>query len=138
MSKTAWKQRERDAAAIFGAQRSIANSSGRADQDGSDSTHPRLHIEVKSYKRHAAWTLWCAARVAAMKARDKAKVFGRKPIVLALAQDHQAGLLLCIHEGDFHHAIEEWCVAQPQEVLGPLCVRIAARRRKIEEGELSP
>ena len=135
MSRTAWKARERDAAAIFGTRRATCNSSGRPDFDGSDSTHERLHIEVKSYKRHAAWTLWCAAREVAHKACAKAKAFGRKPIVLALAQDHKAGLLLCVHEDEMAAVIVEWLVAQEEPVVSRITQAVSQRRWAMREGE---
>lgn len=43
-----WKARERQAAALFGARRQrCSGSSGRDDLSRSDSTHPRLFLEVK-------------------------------------------------------------------------------------------
>ena len=46
--RSTWKKRETQAAALFGARRQrCSGSSGRDDLSRSDSTHPRLFLEVK-------------------------------------------------------------------------------------------
>ncbi len=128
--------RERTAAAIFGCERSVVNgTAARADADGSDTTHQRLHIEVKNLAKLAVWTMFDKTRAVAHKACRKAKAYGRKPIVLMLSQNGKPGFLICVHSDEFEAVVEEWCVAQPEAVMAKFCQRVSNRRWAKREGE---
>lgn len=103
-SRSAWKQRERAAAGLFGAKRQpCSGSSGRDDQTRSDSTHPRLFVETKLKANHAVRTLFD-------KTRELARKEG-KTAVLALASKHKPGVLVCIHSDDLAAVLREFAVA---------------------------
>lgn len=136
MSKSGWQQRERDAAAFFGAKRSVVNSTAsRLDADGSDTDHEFLFIEIKNLASQYVWSLWDKTRAIAWKAAKKAKAFGRKPIVLMLSQNEKPGFMVCVHSDEFVAVVEEWLIILPEEVLAPLCQRVSQRRWAAREGE---
>jgi hypothetical protein len=94
MADKAWKAFERRVAAFWGCLRNIGSGTlGRPDLlSASDSTHPRLFIEAKHHKRHAARTLWD-------KTKALAKKEGKTPI-LALGDCGRPGWLAVIHSDD--------------------------------------
>jgi len=92
-SRSAWKARERQAAALFGARRQrCSGSSGRDDCSRSDSTHPTLFLETKLRASHAAVALFDETRALARKE-------GKTPVV-ALAQKNRPGVLLVLDPAD--------------------------------------
>lgn len=95
-----WQKREQSAAALFGASRQYGSGSGgRADQTTSDSDHPRIYLETKTYARQAVRSLWRDTLLAARKEG--------KTAVLALYEKSKAGALLVIHESDLDAVCEE-------------------------------
>jgi hypothetical protein len=110
MPDTAFKQRERDAAAFWGTLRAANNSSGRPDYDGSDSLHPRIHLETKLRKTQLR-SLWESAKKKALKFRVK------KTPVLMVAQKNCPGFLVCVHSDDFELACQEWLVCQDEDTI---------------------
>ncbi len=121
--RSTWKRRESQAAAIFGARRNVlSGSSGRDDRDTSDSTHSRLHIEVKLRESHSIFELW----------RKTNKLAGIKTPVIMLAEKNHGGFLACAHASHLEAVVEEWCVVQSDDVLNDLCERIRARRTERE------
>jgi hypothetical protein len=99
-SKSAWKARERQAAALFGARRQrCSGSSGRDDCSRSDSTHPALFIETKLRASHAAVALYDETRALARKE-------GKIPVV-ALAQKGRPGVLLVVDPNDLGAVAKE-------------------------------
>ena len=88
-----WKNHERKVAAFFGALRQrLSGSSGRPDETASDTTHPRLFIEVKYRAVHTVRTLFDSTRALAIKE-------GKAPVV-ALVDRGKPGFLLCVHSDD--------------------------------------
>jgi len=91
MGDTAWKERERQVARWFGAERVVGSGCdakyGRTS--ASDSTHGRLFIETKHRVKHTAVTLWDSVQV-------KARQEGKTPVV-ALAERGRPGFWLVIH-----------------------------------------
>jgi len=92
-SRSTWKRRERDSAALFGTRRQIGSGSGgRADQTRSDSLHPRIFLETKLRASSAVRTLF--DKTAAMaKAESKIPVLalfdkGRPGALLVFSADH--------------------------------------------------
>ncbi len=126
--RSTWKARERQAAAIFGAKRNVlSGSSGRSDRDTSDSTHERLHIEVKLRQRHSIFELW-------RKCNPRETTAGPdKTSVLMLAEKHHESFLVCVLATELEALFEEWAVVQPDNVLNFLCERIRLRRIEREE-----
>jgi hypothetical protein len=100
MADAAWKQRERQAAAVFGARRArLSGSSGCEGESSSDSTHPRLYIETKLRAKHTTRTLHDDVRA-------KAKAEGKAPVLL-LADGGRPGLLVVIHTDDLDRVLAE-------------------------------
>ena len=94
-----WKKAEGRVAALFGARRPpLSGSSGRDDTTCSDSTHPRLFIEVKYRERHTVRTLYDKTKILAKKE-------GKIP-VLALIDKNRPGFLICVHSDDLPAAAE--------------------------------
>jgi hypothetical protein len=92
-SKSAWTQRERDAASLFGSRRQVCSgSSNRPDRSRSDSRHDVIFLETKLRQHHAAVTLFD-------QTRKLARLEGKVPVV-ALATKHRAGLVLMIAPED--------------------------------------
>jgi hypothetical protein len=121
--RSTWKARERQAAAIFGARRNVlSGSSGRDDRDTSDSTHDRLHIEVKLRESHSIFGLWAFAIKSAKKNRPM------KIPVIMLAEKNHVGFMVCVHDQNLEQLAEEWCVVQSDSTLNDLCERIRLRR----------
>lgn len=89
-SRSAWKRREAQAAALVGARRQrCSGSSGRPDCSRSDSTHPSLFIETKLRMSHAARKLHDAVKIHAEREH--------KTPVLMLADKGRPGVLICVH-----------------------------------------
>ena len=108
-SRSTWKRRERDSAAIFGARRQVGSGSGgRADQTRSDSTHPSLFIETKLRASSAVRSLW-------EKTNDFAKAEGKTP-VLMLYDKGKTGGLVVVHEQHLEAFVHEWLVANGERV----------------------
>lgn len=94
-----WKRAERVVARFFGAERAPAGSNGRPDRTMSDSTHPRLYIEVKYREKSFVRTVWSDAK---KKAKKEKKV----PVV-GISEKNQNGVLLVIHQDDFDEVARE-------------------------------
>ena len=94
MGDTAWKERERQVARWFGAERTVGSGSdakyGRTS--ASDSTHKKLYVETKHRVKYAVVTLWDSVKG---KARQEKKV-----PVIALAERGRPGFWLVMHCGD--------------------------------------
>ena len=104
-----WKKAEGRVAALFGARRQpLSGSSGRDDTTRSDTTHPRLFVEVKYRERHAVRTWFDAIK-------DLARREGKTP-VLALIDKGRPGFLLCNHSDDLSIVVAELCAAN----IGPI------------------
>jgi hypothetical protein len=90
-----WQQFEERAAAFFGSKRQVlSGSANRKDLDGSDSMHPRLHIEAKLREKHGVFRILDLARVAAMKAGWALQLKGikvQKKVVLCLQEKGKPG-----------------------------------------------
>ncbi|MBV8463275.1 MAG: hypothetical protein JO368_08280 [Acidimicrobiales bacterium] len=88
-----WQRAEARAAALFGAARSVlSGSAGRGDRTASDSTHPRLFLEVKLQATSAVRTLWEATRTKALKE-------GKVPVVVLCAKN-KPGVLVVVSGDD--------------------------------------
>jgi len=104
-----WKQRERQAAALFGARRQVlSGSAGRDDRSRSDSTHERLFLETKLRASHAAVALYDDTKVLARKE-------GKVPVVI-LAQKGRPGVVLVIAPEDLQAVAYEYAVAREKEI----------------------
>jgi len=102
--KSTWKQREREAASLFGSKRQrCSGSSGRGDCSRSDSTHATLFIETKLRASHAAVALFEATRILARRE-------GKIPVI-ALAQKGRPGVLLVIDPADLAAVAREYAEA---------------------------
>lgn len=100
-----WQKREQNGAALFGARRQPGSGSqGNPNRSTSDSDHETLYIEMKTYARHAARTLW---RDALLSARKEGKT-----AVLLLYEKHKPGALICVHEADMDLVAAEWLLAK--------------------------
>src|SRR4051794_19048739 len=109
--RSTWKGRERRAAALFGAQRQVlSGSAGRPDRSASDSTHPRIFMEVKLRKIHTVRTLHEKVRLAASHE-------GKVP-VLALATKGRPGFLLVVDSRDLPRLVAEYAAANPHTLSG--------------------
>jgi hypothetical protein len=110
-SRSPWKGRERQAAALFGARRQVlSGSAGRSDRPASDSTHERNFLEIKLRKIHAVRTLLDAVR-------DSARHEGKIP-VLGLASKDRAGLLLVVDSLDRPRLVTEFAAADSDLASG--------------------
>jgi hypothetical protein len=98
MADKAWKAAERSIAKSFGALRNSL-SGGNSKLTKSDTTHPRLFIEVKWRVKHTAVTLW-----------DKTKVLasgeGKRPVV-ALREKGRPGFWVLVHINDLRAVADE-------------------------------
>lgn len=110
-SASAWKQRERDMAALFGAKRArCSGSSGREDCSRSDSTHYSLFIETKLQGGpNATRTLLDATRQLATKEG--------KAAVLGIASKARQGFMLVVHSDDFEAIVAEYVAANASDEL---------------------
>lgn len=129
---TRWKEREADAAALFGARRRIlsGNMGGRPDREGSDSTHPRLWIEVKKLARTALRTLWDRTHREEMRRRTFQS--GPKPVVLVIYDRAKRGGIIAVHEDDFAEVAIEWLAARSDEALNGIEAAVRVRRSGLE------
>lgn len=101
MSNSAWKQRERSGAASFGAKRTIGSGSlGREDRTSSDTTHPKLFIEIKLRAKHTVLSLY--DKVAKLARREK-----KTPAIL-LAEKNRPGFWLLVKLEDLEEISEEY------------------------------
>jgi hypothetical protein len=130
-----WQQFEERAAAFFGSKRQVlSGSANRKDLDGSDSMHPRLHIEAKLREKHGVFRILDLARVAAMKAGWALQLKGikvQKKVVLCLQEKGKPGFMVCAHSDDFREVVTEWLVAQDENVLED--VKQAVRLRRFQQ-----
>ena len=103
-NKGAWKAAEEWLAQIFGAHRRplSGNTSGRDDQDGSDTTHPALYLEAKLRSEHSVRKLHDHCR-------KRAK--GR-PVVIGLRDKGRPGGLIVVHDSDLPALCVEWLKSQ--------------------------
>lgn len=85
------KAAERRIAGLFGTRRTPLSGSNSA-HTASDTLHPELFIEVKSYKRQAVQSLYDKTRTLAAKEK--------KLPILALHQTNRQGALIVVHESD--------------------------------------
>jgi hypothetical protein len=105
-SRSAWQQRERNAAALFGSKRQPwSGSGGREDCTRSDSTHDRLFIETKLRASCATRSLFDATKALA-------RAEGKTP-VLALATKGKPGLLIVVASEDLPKLVREFAKAHP-------------------------
>jgi hypothetical protein len=110
-SRSSWKRRERNAAALFGSRRKVlSGSSGRDDQTCSDSDHPRLFIEGKLRAASSVRSLW-------EKTRELAKREGKVP-VLTLYTKHKPGALVVVHENDLVIVAAELAALKQGQTVG--------------------
>jgi hypothetical protein len=131
MMPVSWKRREAEAADLFGARRNVlSGSSGRADRDSSDSTHPRIFIETKLRASSAVRTLWERTRILAGKRPRKFQGGLRAP-VLVLYDKGKHGALIVVHEADFGEVAAEWLAARCDQEL--LEIEAAVARRRADE-----
>ncbi len=92
-NRRTWKNTESELAELFGCKRRpLSGSSGRADLDSSDSTHPTLFLEAKLRAAHPIWSLHDSC---------KKKAKGR-PIVMGIKRKGSPGMILCVHTEDLH------------------------------------
>jgi hypothetical protein len=92
-SRSPWKGRERQAAALLGARRqALSGSAGRPDRSASDSTRIRLYMEVKPRQKHTVHSLYAKVKTAA--GREKTIP------VLVLASKRRPGHLLVVASRD--------------------------------------
>ena len=107
MADKRWKRREREAAKIFGVERTPL-SGGNSRHTRSDSLHPALYLEVKSAKRHKIWSLLDTTR-------DRAKKERKTPVVLVY-RDGSKGALICTHQSDLLVMMEEYLKVRGYEI----------------------
>jgi hypothetical protein len=106
---TAWKKRERKAAAAFGVKRTIGSGSlGREDRTCSDSTHDRLFIETKLRKVHTVVALW--DKTAKLAKKEK-----KIPVVM-LAQHNRPGLWVMCKLDDLPIVTAEYAAARAAQL----------------------
>lgn len=92
-SRSAWKRRERAAAALFGSRRApLSGSNG--GQTGSDSLHPDVYLETKLRAKSAVHALFD-------RTAEAAKREGKTPC-LALAMKNRPGFLIVLRPEDIH------------------------------------
>jgi hypothetical protein len=112
-----WKEREAEAAALFGSRRNVlSGSSGREDRDGSDTTNPRLWIEVKTLAKTAVRTLWDRTRALAAR-KPHALREGRRAPVLVIYDKNKKGGLIVVHQDDFAEVAAEYLAAQDEAAV---------------------
>jgi hypothetical protein len=111
MHSGTWKRREREAAALFGALRNIGSGSlGRADRSCSDSTHPKLYLEVKTRPKHLV--------------RDELDALRREipagsPQVPAAVHSPCLGIepIVCFHSSDLARLMSDECPILRQDTI---------------------
>lgn len=91
-----WKQRERDAAALFDSVRTPLSGSN-SGITASDSLHPELYIETKLRAKSSLRSLWANT---AMKAAKEEKV----PILVIYDKGKHGGLIV-VHQDDLEEFI---------------------------------
>lgn len=97
-SRSTWKQRERQSAALFGSVRNPL-SCGHGGVTRSDSRHERLFLETKLRVKHTVVTLYD-------ETAKLAKLEGKIPVV-ALAEKNRPGLWLLIKAEDMQSVANE-------------------------------
>lgn len=103
-----WKHRERQAAKRIGALRNIGSGSqGRPDKSSSDTTHPRLYVELKSRKKHTCVTLWDDTKTKALKEH-------KVPVVM-LTENGRPGFWVLVHEKHLQEVAKEFLTARSME-----------------------
>lgn len=99
MSK-AWKDRERQAARFWGAERNVGSGCDfRLRGSRSDSVHDVLYLEVKLRAKFATWTLW-------RETKARAEVEGKVPVVM-LAEKFREGQLIVVHTADLDELLRQ-------------------------------
>ena len=91
MPTNTWKNRERQIAKFFGAERNPL-SGQNSKHTGSDTLHPDLYIEQKHRKKHSVVTLHD-------ETTRKAYKEGKIPVV-TLTEKHKNGFYILVHSGD--------------------------------------
>ena len=100
MTSNWWKERERQAAALFGTKRQPGSGSmNRDDFTRSDSRHDAIFMEVKVRASHAVRTLWEGTKKLAKKEK--------KTPVLVLYSKGKVGGLIVLHEDDAEAVLAE-------------------------------
>lgn len=104
-SKSAWVKCERWLADLFATKRRplSGNTSGRDDQDGSDSMHETLYLEAKLRSEHSVRKLHDHCR-------KRAK---GQPVVIGLRSKGRPGGLIVVHSDDLALMCVEWLKSQP-------------------------
>lgn len=124
MAKTArrtWQRAEGRAAALFGSRRQYGSGGGgREDQTRSDSTHPRLFLELKLREVHTAVTLWGTVKHLAR--------LERKVPVCVLSEKNRPGQWLVVHTDDLDAVMAERMAAMTTEELDALQAKVWAAR----------
>ena len=121
-SRSAWKARERQGAALFGALRNrCSGSSGREDCSRSDSTHECLFIETKLMAASATVTLFDATR-------KLARAEGKTPLLL-LAKKNRPGFLVVLDSEDLEAVLAEYSSARDRALLDSELTKIYGSRR---------
>ncbi len=106
--RSTWKQRERDAATMFGTTRQYGSGSGgRPDETRSDSKHDRLFIECKLRVKHTVVSLWDATKALALKER-------KTPIIM-LSEKGRPGQWIMCHTSDFDAVLVERLAAMEED-----------------------
>ena len=109
-SRSTWKARERQAAAIFGSRRQrCSGSSGIKGETRSDSCHPRIYLEHKLRSEHAVLNLWRAEKPKAHKEG--------KDLVIVLSEKGKHGQWLLVHEADMAAVVANWLAAQDADLV---------------------
>ncbi len=131
-SRRTWKNAESELAELFGCKRRpLSGSSGRADLDSSDSTHPTLYLEAKLRAAHPIWTLRDSCKkkaaqrskctecdgtgtiranrgdVSCLKCAGTGKMKIDRPIVLGIKRKGSPGMMICVHTEDLDQMLEE-------------------------------
>ena len=94
--KGTWKSKERELAALFGAERRALSGGNSKSGGNDDADHPRVYLECKYSHEHYVWRLWTEARRNAGRELRTPK----RRVCIGLYQKRQPGALLVVHESD--------------------------------------
>jgi len=97
MNRNTWKQRERQAAKLFGSERTPL-SGGNSKITRSDSLHDELYLECKHRNKSSLWNLY-------KETKEKAKKENKVP-VLSIGLLGANGSLIVIHSDDLKNVLK--------------------------------
>lgn len=131
-SRRTWQKAEGRVAALFGARRQVGSgSSGRDDLTRSDSTHPRLFLEVKLRQAHAVRSLHDEVKAHARRE-------GKVPVVV-LHDKGRPGALVCVHTDDLAEVLAEYAAAHADTPdLHAKIIQAVRRRAGIDDDDIMP